>query len=97
MGQRNEQLKCVQRLTASLGIVTKLAVISVRRNLVFQPLWHLRVKSRVCCTSYKGRVEEEYYYFSPPIRNRACDFHRTRLLNQNKSHVQPPTASVEDR
>ncbi|MEW6497444.1 MAG: hypothetical protein AB1589_33825 [Cyanobacteriota bacterium] len=28
-----------------------------------------------------GRVEEKYYYFSPPIRNRACDFHRTRLLN----------------
>jgi hypothetical protein len=33
------------------------------------------------CSVPKGRVEEKYYYFSPPIRNRACDFHRTRLLN----------------
>ncbi|MBD1903612.1 hypothetical protein NDI44_27465 [Trichocoleus sp. DQ-A3] len=39
--QRNEQLKCVQHLTASLGIVTKLATISVRRNPVFNPLRHL--------------------------------------------------------
>ncbi|MEP0840113.1 hypothetical protein [Coleofasciculus sp. FACHB-64] len=34
---------CVQQLTASLGIVTKLATISVRQNLVFNPLRHLWV------------------------------------------------------
>jgi len=27
-----------------------------------------------------GRVEENCYQSSPPIRNRTCDFHRIRLL-----------------
>lgn len=27
-----------------------------------------------------GRVDGKHYCSPPPIRNRACDFHRTRLL-----------------